>query len=119
MAEFPTLCSGAVAQYGSEKANRFSTKVCRFLDGGEQRYPLYGSILRQWEIRLDYLADEELSRLESFFIEMAGPAGQFQFTDPLDGLVYPSCSFDGNSLGTEYRAENRGLAKLRIKENRS
>ncbi|MGC2819953.1 MAG: hypothetical protein WA198_09735 [Candidatus Sulfotelmatobacter sp.] len=52
MATFPTLKTGAMAQYGSSRARRFSTQVLRFVDGSEQRFPDFGTPLLQWVIRL-------------------------------------------------------------------
>jgi hypothetical protein len=119
MAQFPTLCSGAVAQYGSDQTRTYSTNVCRFVDGKEQRFPRYGISLKQWLIRLDQLNDDELSKLEDFFVQMSGPQGQFQFTDPWDGTQYPSCSFGQDSLSLEFHSVSRGRVTLSIKENRS
>ena len=77
---------------------QFSTQVFRFLDGSEQRFPGYGAPLRRWVIRLDLLDEAELATLEQFFEDQGGRAGTFSFTDPLDGTVYASCSFDSDEL---------------------
>src|SRR5438876_394103 len=90
MADFPALKTGAVAQYPSDRARRFSTSVNTFVDGGEQRYPQFHQALRRWAIQLTLLDEAELSRLETFFIANRS----FTFTDPWDGTVYPSCSFE-------------------------
>ncbi len=66
MATFPTLSTGAVAQYPSDRTRLFSTQVFRFLDGNEQRFQGYGSALRQWSIRLDLLDETELANLQKF-----------------------------------------------------
>ena len=69
MASFPTLKTGAVAQYPADRARRFSTQVHRFLEGGEQRFPGYGAPLKRWSIQLNLLDEAELDRLEQFFLE--------------------------------------------------
>jgi hypothetical protein len=63
VATFPTLKTGAVAQYGSSRTRGFSTQVFRFLDGSEQRFQDYGAPLRRWTIRLSLLDEAELNAL--------------------------------------------------------
>ena len=119
MANFPALKTGAVAQYGSDRSRRFSTKVQRFLDGSEQRFPEYGTPLMQWTIRLDLLDEAELWNLEQFFENEGGRAGSFSFTDPWDGTVYPSCSFSSDELAMQFAEAARGKTQVVVKENRS
>ena len=77
VANFPTLKTGAVAQYPSDRTQQFSTQVFRFLDGSEQRFPGYGSALRQWTIRLDLLDEAELTNLQSFPGQRRRTRGKF------------------------------------------
>lgn len=119
MAIFPTLKTGAVAQYGSDRSRRFSTQVLRFLDGSEQRFPGYGSSLLRWVIRLDLLDESELEDLEQFFEDEGGRAGSFSFTDPWDGTVYANCSFDSDDLQLQFQGLARGKTQLVVKENRT
>ena len=98
MASFPALKTGAVAQYPSDRARRFSTQVLRFLDGSEQRFPGFGAPLKRWLIRLELLDEAELAGLEDFFVEQGGQAGTFAFTDPWDGTVYANCSFESDTM---------------------
>ena len=119
MATFPTLKTGAVAQYSSDRARGFSTQVLRFLDGSEQRFSNYGSQLRRWAIRLSLLDESELVNLEQFFESQGGRAGAFSFTDPWDGTVYPNCSFDSDNLTLGYSRVSRGTTSVTVKENRT
>ena len=119
MATFPMLKTGAVAQYGSERSRQFSTTVLRFLDGSEQRFPGYGTALLQWVIRLDLLDESELENLEQFFESEGGRAGNFSFTDPWDGTVYPSCSFASDDLVLQFQEVARGKTQITVKENLS
>ena len=119
MATFPTLKTGAVAQYGSDRSRRFSTRVVRFLDGSEQRFQEYGAPLRTWTIRLSLLDEAELTALELFFASQGGRAGTFAFADPWDGTVYANCSFGNDQLATQYAGSARGAANVTVKENRS
>jgi hypothetical protein len=118
MANFPTLKTGAVAQYPSDRARRFSTQVYRFVDGNEQRFPAFGAPLKRWTIHLDLLDEAELVEVESFFSSQTGRAGQFSFTDPWDGTVHTNCSFDSDVFAAEFRGLGNGAASLVVRENR-
>lgn len=118
MADFPVLKTGAIAQYGTDRTQRLSTSVFRFLDGSEQRFPGYPSSLKQWVIRLDLLDENEMARLIDFFESIAGRAGVFAFTDPWDGIIYANCSFDEDILTAHFSAEGRGQMAVTVKENR-
>jgi Conserved hypothetical protein 2217 (DUF2460) len=117
VATFPALKTGAIAQYGSSRAQSFSTAVHRFLDGSEQRFPAYAATLRRWVLRLDLLDEAELETLGGFFEAEGGRAGTFEFTDPFDGHVYASCSFDSDALELVFSGEQRGKAVVVIREN--
>jgi len=117
MANFPALKTGAVAQYGSDRSGNFSTQVLRFLDGSEQRFAGYGTLLLQWVIRLDLLDESELENLELFFENEGGRAGTFSFTDPWDGTVYASCSFGSDTLALGFQEIARGQTQVVVKEN--
>src|SRR6185503_1589844 len=116
MADFPALKTGAVAQYPSDRTREFSTLVHEFLDGKEQRSPQYGAPLRRWMIRLDLLDEAEMFRLEQFFEEQGGAAGEFAFTDPWDGAAFPNCSFEGGAVELNFIGVGRGTLELVVKE---
>jgi phage-related protein len=116
VATFPSLKTGAVAQYPSDRQQNFSTQVFRFLDGTEQRFPGYGATLRRWVIRLDLLDESELTALEVFFVSEGGRAGLFSFTDPFDSTVYASCSFDADELDLTFGGPQAGQATVTIRE---
>ena len=119
MANFPALKTGAVAQYGSDRARTFSTTVLRFLDGSEQRFAGHGAPLRRWTVRLADLDEAELETLRQFFVTQGGRAGTFSFTDPWDGTVYPNCSFAGDELALKFSEIGRGATEVIVKENRT
>jgi hypothetical protein len=118
LANFPTLKTGVVAQYPADRARQYSTQVFRFVDGSEQRFPEYGAELKRWSIRLGLLNEQELTELGDFFVSMAGRAGQFSFTDPWDGTVYPNCSLDSDEFGAELQGPGDGSAAVIVRENR-
>jgi hypothetical protein len=117
VASFPVLKTGVVAQYPLDRTRQFSTQVHRFLEGSEQRFPGFGAPLRQWSIRLDLLDEGELEGLEQFFLEQEGRSGNFSFTDPWDGTVYPNCSCGGDELVAVFQGQGGGTLVL-VKENR-
>jgi len=118
MANFPNLKTGVVAQYPADRSRQYSTQAYRFVDGSEQRFPAYGAEIKRWSIRLGSLDERELIVLGDFFVTMAGRAGQFSFTDPWDGTVYPNCSMDSDEFGAELLAPGKASAIVIVRENR-
>jgi hypothetical protein len=118
MASFPTLKTGAIAQYPSDRTTQISSQVYRFMDGREQRFLAYGLPLHRWQLRLDLLDEGELSTLEDFFASEEGRSGSFSFTDPWDGTVYPNCSFASDTFSAESKGPQQGATQLTIRENR-
>jgi len=118
VATFPTLKTGAIAQYPLERKTVFSTAIFRFVDGAEQRMPRYSSRLHQWKINLSLLDESELAALGDFFEAQGGRAGVFTFTDPWDGTVYPNCSFDSDQAVFSFSGISRGEAVIAVRENR-
>ncbi|MEQ1886683.1 MAG: DUF2460 domain-containing protein [Bryobacteraceae bacterium] len=119
MAEFPRLKTDAIAQYPLERVTVFSNSLFRFIDGGEQRIPRYRAPMRRWRIELQLLDESEMAAIADFFELQHGRAGIFSFTDPWDGAVYPSCSFDADQAVLHSVAVSRGETALVIKENRT
>jgi hypothetical protein len=119
MAEFPKLKTGAVAQYPAGRAVQIPCQVMRFVDGSEQRFPLAGGVRRAWEIRLDRLDEAELFELEQFFLAQQGELDDFEFADPWDGIVYPSCRLSEPEFAAGFAAAGRSRTVLSIQENRS
>ena len=117
MANFPTLKTGAIAQYPLERANSFSNAVYRFVDGGEQRIPRRGASLRRWKIALQLLDESELTALSDFFEAQGGCAGTFSFTDPWDGTVYSHCRFDSDAAVFRAAGVSRGETALVVREH--
>jgi hypothetical protein len=119
MTSFPTLSTGAVLQYPASKTYGFSTQVVRFIDGSEQRFRDYPQYLQRWVVTLDLLTESELNSLREFFRVQDGAAGQFSFTDPWDGSVYPTCSLETDQMTEILVGDGRGKTALVIRENAS
>ena len=119
MSSFPQLKTGAACQYPLRRTEGFQTQVLRFLNGSEQRYREYTAGLKRWVIRLDLLDAREVAEVEEFFAGELGRFGSFEFTDPVDGVVYPSCSFDSDELEIGSLDEFRHRTTLVIRQNRT
>ena len=111
---FPTLKTGAVAQYPLNCGLRFQTQAVRFMDGSLQRYRIYGANLRQWRVKLDLLDEQELGSLIAF-VELQGGA-TFAFTDPLTGDSVANCIISGQSFAAGMTEEMNAQATVLIEE---
>jgi hypothetical protein len=114
MATFPTLKTGAVAQYPLKKTVRFSTQAVRFLDGSQQKYRLNGAGLRNWTIALSQLDEQELNALINFAEQQQG--GAFTFVDPLTGFSVHKCMISGDSLEALLKRDSWGAAMVVVEE---
>jgi hypothetical protein len=119
MSTFPTLKTGAVMQYPAQRGLQFSTTALQFVDGSEQRFCNYESVLHSWVIQLSLLDQRELQALQQFFRGIVGPAGNFAFTDPSDDTNYPSCSLANDSMAAVLVGEWNGETSLTVLENGS
>ena len=118
MSDFPTLKTGAITQYPSERLTGYSTTVLRFVDGSEQRWREQPSLTRRWVLRLASLDESEAAALAQFFDAQAGRAGHFSFQDPWDASLYTDCSFEQDSLPLDVAGEGRSAAVVTIRENK-
>lgn len=114
MAAFPTLSTGAVAQYPLSVGTRFSTQSVRFLDGSRQSYRAYGAALRRWTVNLDLLTDRELAALAAFAAQQG--SAPFAFTDPVTGNAAPKCVLAGDSFSAFVKGEAKGQTGVVIEE---
>ena len=119
MSGFPTLKTGAVAQYPAERRVQFSTDAVRFVDGSEQRFQNYAAPVHRWVVKLDLLDENEMQKVQEFFRSQRGASENFAFTDPWDQTPYRSCSFDVDGLSMAYEGDLRGKTQITIRENRS
>lgn len=116
---FPKLRTDAVAQYPAARRFCYRTQVIQFMDGLEQRFRDQAKVLHQWKIKLAALDDGELAELEAFFLDNGGQLGTFAFTDPWDGVLYPSCSLAQDQFEADWRSEAQVGTQLVIRENRT
>lgn len=116
MATFPSLSSGAIAQYPLVFGVSQGTSVIRFIDGSDQRFLIQGKQLRSWQIRIELLNDNEMAQLEDFFDSQQGTCSTFTFPDPISGTEVPNCRLASAELTTAYAAQGSGSASLWVVE---
>ncbi len=116
MSVFPTLRSGAVAQYPAVREFRFSTEVRRYLDNSEQRYRDVPVFRKRWTIDLSSLDEGEAARFAEFFLEQQGGFGTFDFQDPWTGAVISNCRFEQDQISVAVEAEWDSSTQLTIVE---
>jgi hypothetical protein len=114
MSAFPTLRTGAVAQYPLDRTVRFRTQSVQFMDGSRQRFRLYRAGLRRWKIRLALLDERELAAVTAF-LEQQG-SSVFPFTDPVTGDLVSSCIISGGSFDAGSAGEMNANASVEIEE---
>jgi hypothetical protein len=114
MPTFPTLKTGAVAQYPLVGGTRYSTQSVRFMDGSSQRFRLIGTRLRRWMVKLDQLDEQELGAVIAFVEQQGG--SDFAFTDPATGDNVPGCIISGDQFDAGMTREIDGQASLVIEE---
>jgi hypothetical protein len=114
MASFPTLKTGAPAQYPLDRGVRYATQAVRFMDGSRQRFKLYGTGLRKWTLKLDLLDEQELGAVIAF-VEQQGSA-PFAFTDPTTGSVASQCVISGSQFDATLTREMNGQTTVVIEE---
>ena len=118
MSAFPLLKTGAVLQHPASQSRSHSTCVLRFVDGTEQRFREQAQPLRKWTIRLELLDETEVATLEDFFQSQLGRLGDFAFTDPWDGTIYPNCSLEEDNIMMLFEDLLRGKVTVVVRENR-
>lgn len=102
MPTFPLLSTGVVTQYPAPSAIGQTAEVIRFLDGSDQRFLNQGRMFRRWEIRLNLLNEDEIQRLEAFFVGQLGDYSTFTFPDPFSGSDVPNCRLAAPGIVSDY-----------------
>ena len=116
MERFPTLKTGAAAQYPALRRLRYATEARRFLDTSEQRYLDIASPKRTWRLDLRLLTPTELAAIREFFVLMRGAQTTFEFDDPFSGTVVSPCRFGQDSLTERLSDESAEAVAVTIEE---
>ena len=119
MSTFPKLKTQAIAQYPAIRTVVFSTSVIPFMDGQEQRFRDFSAPLLVWTIDLSQLDDEEVSNLETFFVEQSGSFSGFEFVDPWNETLYSGCTLANPEVLLQYQGNQAGAVRLVVRQNRS
>lgn len=90
MNSMPLLATGAVQQYPYVCGIAGRTRVFQFADGSEQRY-LAAPQRHTWSINMRLLQETEKAAFLAFAQNTLRSQASFQFTDPQDGTIYPTC----------------------------
>lgn len=114
MATFPTLKTGASAQYPLARTTRYSTQAVQFLDGSQQTFKLYPAALGRWSIQLDELDEAELNAVISFVEAEGGEL--FTYVDPTTGASVANCRIAGEAFGASMAREMAAKASIVIEE---
>jgi len=113
---FPSLSSGAVAQYPASMTTGQNAQIIRFLDGLDQRYLQQGRTFRSWQIKLNLLNDAEIAQLEAFFVAQKGDYLPFSFPDPFSGAVVANCRLASAGIASQYLGVDSGAISLWVIE---
>ena len=115
MLRFPTLQTGAVAQYPAARVRDHRTRVVEYTDGTEQRFAEMGAAQNRWHLRLSNLSEDEAVAMARFFTAARGRSGTFSFTDPFTGIEHSDCTLaeDGNRV--VFTGEGQATAEVTIR----
>ena len=112
---FPTLKTGAIAQYPATVKLGFGpTQTVEFLDGSSQRYCTGPAPLRQWLVRFDLLDARESATLAEFLQRHYMSA--FAFVDPFTGTTVPRCGLQGREFVSAIHGELNNTMSVVIEE---
>ena len=116
MERFPTLKTGAGAQYPSERRISYSTETKGFVDGSEQRYVNTQTPKRSWRLDLASLTPAENAAVREFFDLMRGAQTEFELIDPWTGQVVAPCKFAQDELTDRLLHETSESVTITIRE---
>jgi hypothetical protein len=114
---FPTLRTGAIAQYPLERNATILVQTHSFLDFTRQAYRDLATSKKAWTIALDLLDASEIASLKAFFEQQQGRYGTFTFVDPWDSSSHANCSFSNDQFTQQQHIETQNRATLTIYEH--
>ncbi len=114
---FPEAVLRQLFQYPTNRENRISAQILRFVGGSEQRYAISGA-LKTWKLQPALVTDDVAGQIVGFYQSVDGPANPFQFTDPWDGTIYPTCFFSQNTFESTMVGQNRNRIRFEITQGR-
>lgn len=109
---FPNLTSGAILRHPSSRRQRFPTRVIRFGDDKEKRWPV-ARPLEGWVIGLVNINGYDLSVVRGFWIVQKGRFDD-TFSITIDGLTSTNMVFTNDTFPTIEQARRPDLVSLRL-----
>lgn len=116
MSTYPTLRTGAPAQYPCELVLESPTRQIRFVDGRTKSFAAR-RLRRTWRIPLLGLQESEAARIWQFYREQRGSQIAFDFVDPFTGQVVPNCRFAVDAVALALEGPERGEIVIEIRED--
>jgi hypothetical protein len=113
---YPSLKTGAAAQYPFRTRQVFRTQTLTFLDGTEQRYSQCSRGLKAWILNYSQLEEAEMQILRDFVSQHTMTNTPFVFVDPQTSIVYQKCRLAQCQLTERWVAEESGTATVGIEE---
>jgi len=130
MASFPTLATGQVAMYGTQRGRRYATEVAQFCDDSEQRWPVaqgtatftlnlvdldgYEDLLVVTGHFYD-LDGYEVSNVEEFFRSMKGRYDT-TWDVTVGGTLYSNMMFDQDEIAWTFTKPMLASAQIRCRQ---
>ena len=114
---FPSLTTGAVAQYPLNRNATIPVEAYTFLNFARQVYRDLAAPKKTWTIALDMLDAGEIAMLKAFFEQQQGQYGTFTFVDPWDGTTHTACSFSGDLFDQQQAVETQNKTTLTFYEH--
>jgi len=114
MASFPTLATGQVAMYGTQRGRRYATEVAQFCDDSEQRWPVAQGTAT-FTLNLVDLDGYEVSNVEEFFRSMKGRYDT-TWDVTVGGTLYSNMMFDQDEIAWTFTKPMLASAQIRCRQ---
>lgn len=101
--------------YPFEEETQFNVLVQTFESGAEQRRDKWGRSKKSFTIQFAPRVKDDIDDIKQFYEQNSGSANLFNFTNPLDGIVY-TVRFEANSLKIQRIAFNVYQASVQLVE---
>jgi len=115
MSMFPTLKTGAGAQYGFERIEDRPVTTQRFLDGRTRRFACRRAY-RGWRLRLKGLSAHEAQAIAAFVSDHFESNAAFTFRDPWSGQEHEGCEVPASSYRVGIDGEHRFEVEIVIEQ---
>jgi len=115
MPSFPTFAAGESVHVPFTQTLEFFNVSNRRPHGWQYSYNVLADGLKRWTIQFS-LSDADLPTLQTFWDDMKGSYGEFEFPDPDTGVTTTKCRFAQEALVIEQVGPNENLVTVQIQE---